>query len=245
MRDLRGCGAIERCVAAGMPGSANRHRRHAWIVNAKAACVRRDVFGRETAAELEECDTAAARVDSGEAVLTLQRGDRGMRVASRRTAVGAMRRNGIESEHVLGNRTQLARQPHALVVRVVMRALGLEVLQGHPKCARELFRRGVEDDVVSSAGNFGDGESVRVREVFGEKDAMVARIVPLRQFISRENRTVGGVHRGAHVVRAPVSRAQHDGHLKRQVLLDGAHRCGTEGMGDSASSDTSTDKFAH
>jgi hypothetical protein len=108
-----------------------------------------------------------------------------------------------------------------------------------------LFRRGVKNDVVSGAGNLGDGEPVRIRELFGEKDAMVARIIPLRQFVGRQNRSLGGVHRGARVVRASVSRAEYDGHLKRQTPLDGRPRCGTDGMGNSASSDTSTAKFTH
>ena len=57
-----------------------------------------------------------------------------------------MRRNVFETEDVFRDGTQLARQPHALVVRVVLRAVGLFVpVQRHAERARELVppsRRG-------------------------------------------------------------------------------------------------------
>ena len=84
-RDRRGYGAIERCVAGPVApfDSADRHGRHARLGDAEAARVLGDVLGRETAAELEESDSSSTRVDGGEGILTLERGNCGVSVAPR------------------------------------------------------------------------------------------------------------------------------------------------------------------
>jgi hypothetical protein len=70
---------------------------------------------------------------------------------------------------------------------------GISARRAHKKASlgpahervRESSGLGFENDVVSSAGNLGDGEPVRVRELSDETDTMVARIVPLREIVGR------------------------------------------------------------